>query len=138
MIRMEKKEIEALLQKLKSGIGKSELKIPVKQKGKADVIFNRSEYTALKRLMRLDNVEFNDVKFKSLEIPESYVIDREKIALFEGFPPKYWEQLLTGYDGKNVKAIRKKVQATRGVHEVEVEEVETKKVIPVKKSGGKK
>lgn len=113
---MDKKEIESILEKLKSGIGKSELKITISQKGKKDLILNRSQYTTLKRLMRMDNIEYEDQKFKKLTIPDTYRIDMEKINLFAGFPPKYWESILKGYDGKNMNQIRKQIQKTRGKH----------------------
>lgn len=113
---MDKKEIENLLEKIKNGIGKSELKIPISQKGKKDIILNRSQYTTLKRLMRMDNIEYEDQKFKKLTIPDTYKIDMEKINLFSGFPPKYWGEILQGYDGKNMNTIRKKIQKTRGKH----------------------
>jgi hypothetical protein len=106
---MNKEEIEKLLAKIKSGVGKNQKVINVTINGVTNK-YNRSQYVVIKRLLKADGISYFDEKDKSLLVEVDYNLDTGIVNLLAGFPPKYWEKLLTGYNGKNAAAQRKKVR----------------------------
>ncbi len=106
---MDKKEIEKILSQLKAGVGKNQKVIEVVANG-VSKNYNRSQYVVIKRLLKAQGIDFTDDKEKKLVINVDYKIDDNIVNLLAGFPPKYWERLLTEYNGKNAAVLRKKIR----------------------------